>query len=85
MATAEKTYVVEDTDRHAKSGTPSAIFPGTLQGLLEALGAARYHSAAGTPKAVIIVEGKQRQVIRRFENGQEVWSASRAEISHGHG
>jgi hypothetical protein len=31
---------------------------------------------------VVIVAGKQRQIIRRFEGGDEVWSASRAEISH---
>jgi hypothetical protein len=60
------------------------IFPGTLRGLLDALDAARYRSAAGTPKALIIVEGKQRQIIRRYEHGAEVWSASQAEIRREH-
>lgn len=80
MATASKTYVVEDADAKAKSEIPAAVFRGTLQGLLDALDAARYRSAAGTPKVLVIVEGKRRQVIRRFEGGREVWSASSAEI-----
>ena len=81
MASAAKTYVVEDADKGAESGGASAVFPGTLQGLLDALDAGRFRSAAGSPKAVVIVQGGQRQVIRRFENGTEAWSASRAEIS----
>ncbi|TVZ07337.1 hypothetical protein EAS64_08640 [Trebonia kvetii] len=80
MANAAKTYVVEDADESAKSGIPPGVFPGTLAGLLDALDAARYRSAAGTPKVLVIAEGKNRQVIRRFENGHETWSASRAEI-----
>lgn len=85
MDKAGKTYVVEDADENAKSGIPAGVFPGTLQGLLDALDAARYRSAAGTPKALAIVEGKRRQVVRRFEGGREVWSASRAEIIRGSG
>lgn len=80
MARAAKTYVVEDAE---ESSDPKAVhtpFPGTLAGLLDALDAARYRSAAGTPKVVVIVEGKQRKIIRRFESGNEVWSASRAEV-----
>jgi len=80
MATAAKTYVVEDAEKSPKG--VSTPFPGTLRGLLDALDAAQYRSAAGTPKVVVIAEGKQRQVIRRFEHGQEVWSASRTEIVH---
>jgi hypothetical protein len=71
MAMAGKVYVVEDADPEASSGIPAGTFPGTLAGLLDALDAARYRSAAGTPKVLIIAEGKDRQVIRRFENGQE--------------
>jgi hypothetical protein len=82
MATAGKTYVVEDVDKKAAAKIPTGVFPGTLEGLLDALDAARYRSAADTPKALVIVDGRQRQVIRRFENGKEVWSASRAEIRH---
>lgn len=85
MASATKTYVVEDADGGGASGGGPAVFPGTLQGLLDALDAGRYRSAAGSPKAVVIVRGGQRQVIRRFENGIEAWSASRAEISREHG
>jgi hypothetical protein len=82
MATAAKTYVVEDAE---KSPSPQAVhtpLPGTLAGLLDALDAARYRSAAGTPKVVVMVEGKQRKIIRGFEGGNEAWSASRAEICH---
>lgn len=56
------------------------VFPGTLAGLLGALDAVRYRSAAGIPKAVVIVEGKRRQVIRRYEQSLEVWSASSGSI-----
>ncbi len=80
MAGAAKVYRVEDADASAKSKIPAATFPGTLAGLIDALDAARYRSAAGTPKSVIIVQGRRRQPIRRFEDGREVWSASRAEI-----
>jgi hypothetical protein len=80
MATAAKIYVVEDADEHARSDTQPGTFPGTLRGLLDALDAARFRSAAGTPKAVVIVEGKRRQPIRRFDGGHEVWSASTTEI-----
>ena len=89
MASAAKTYVVEDADEDAdesaRSGIPSGVFPGTLQGLLEALDAARYHSAAGTPKVLVIAEGETRQAIRCFEGGKETWSASTAEIHGEHG
>lgn len=85
MARTAKTYLVEDAEKDAEpKGTP-AVFPGTLRGLLDALDAARYRSSAGSPKAVVIAEGRQRQVIRRFENGTEAWSASRTEISRQRG
>ena len=71
MANAAKTYIVEDAEESAKSGISPGVFPGTLAGLLDALDAARYRSAAGTPKALVIAEGNHRQVIRRFENGHE--------------
>jgi hypothetical protein len=81
MASSAKTYVVEDADESARSGIPPGEFPGTLAGLLDALDAARFRSAAaGTAMALIIKEGSQKQPIRRFESGREVWSASRAEI-----
>jgi hypothetical protein len=80
MATAKKTYVVQDADASSRPKAPRAEFPGTLAGLINALDAARFRSAAGSPKALFIVQGKRRQLIRRFEDGREVWSASRAEI-----
>jgi hypothetical protein len=64
MASAAKTYLVEDADENAKSGNPSGVFPGTLAGLLDALDAAGYRRAAGTPKVLVIAEGEERQVIR---------------------
>lgn len=54
MASATKTYLVED----ATSGIPPGVFPGTLAGLLDALDAAWYRSAAAGTKIVLaIVEG----------------------------
>ena len=85
MGMAGKAYVVEDAGPEASSGIPAGTFPGTLAGLLDALDAARYRSAAGTPKVLVIAEGKNRQVIRRFESGHETWSASRVEIRTGQG
>ena len=85
MATAAKTYIVEDA---GKSSDPRAVrgpYPGTLAGLPDALDGARYRSAAGTAKVVVIAEGRQRKVIRRFEGGSQVRSASRAEIRHERG
>lgn len=76
-----KGYLVEDADESAKSGIPPGVFPGTLAGLLDALDAARYRSAAaGTGIVLAIVEGEQLQVIRKFDRGTETWSASSAEI-----
>ena len=73
MITAAKNYVVEDAEPGVSSGIPAATFPGTLTGLLDALGAARYRSAAaGAAMALIVIEGSQRQPIRRFEGGQRV-------------
>jgi hypothetical protein len=81
MAAGVKVYRVEDADPESSSGIPPGTFPGTLAGLLEALDAARYRSAAsGTPMVLVIEEGKNRQVIRRFEDGHETWSGSQAEI-----
>lgn len=81
MATDVKVYSVEDADPESSSGIPAGTFPGTLAGLLDALDAARYRSAAsGTPMVLVIEDGKNRQVIRRFENGHETWSASQADI-----
>lgn len=85
MAMAGKVYVVEDADLEASSGIPPGTFPGTLAGLLDALDAGRYRSAAGTPKVLVIADGTDRQVIRRFESGHETWSASRVEIRTGQG
>jgi hypothetical protein len=80
MATVAKSYVVQDADQSAEPESRVGTFPGTLQGLLEALDSARYRSAAGTPKVLAIVEGRHRQVIRRFDGGRETWTASRTEI-----
>jgi len=58
---ADKVYVVEDSDPDSEPKSTTGIFPGTLRGLLDALEAARFRSAAGTPKSLVIVEGKRRQ------------------------
>ena len=80
MATDLKVYSVEDADPESSSGIPAGTFPGTLARLLDALDAARYWSAAWAPKVLVIAEGKNRQVIKRFEHGHETWSASQADI-----
>ena len=85
MATAAKIYVVEDAEKSSSPKAARTPFPGTLAGLLDALAGVRYRSAAGTPKVVVIVVGKQRKIIRRFEGGAEAWSASRSEIRHERG
>jgi hypothetical protein len=74
-----------DAEKSSSSKASHTPFPGTLAGLLDALAAARYRSAAGTAKVVVIVEGRRRTIIRRFEGGNEAWSASRAEIRHERG
>lgn len=40
---------------------------------------------ADSPKLFVIVEGRRRQVIRRYEHGTEVWPASLAEITRDRG
>lgn len=72
MSATGKTYVVQDAEMTSSPKTADTPFPGTLAGLLDALDAARLRSAAGTPKIVVIVEGKRRTIIRRFEGGNEV-------------
>lgn len=85
MVTAAKTYIVEDAEQSPDPRAVHTPFPGTLAGLVDALDAARYRSAAGTPKVVVIVDGNQRTIIRWFEDGNEVWSASRAQIRNQRG
>jgi hypothetical protein len=80
LATAGKQYLLEDAEMDSDPKSTTGTFPGTLRGLLDALDAARFRSATGTPKVVVIVEGKHRQVIRRFDSGHEAWSASQADI-----
>lgn len=57
MATVGKTYVV-GAHKSAGSGSPRGVSSGTLQGLIEALDAARYRNAAGTPKVLVIAKRK---------------------------
>jgi hypothetical protein len=71
MAEAVKTYIVRDADVGG-GNSMARTFPGTLRGLTEALDDARFRSASGAPKVVVVMEGKQRRIIRRFEHGREV-------------
>jgi len=71
MAEAVKTYIVRDADVGG-GNSMARTFPGTLKGLTEALDDARFRSASGAPKVVVVMEGKQRRIIRRFEHGREV-------------
>ena len=71
MAMVGKVYEVLSADENDGSKIAPGVFPGTLAGLVDALDAARCRSAADTPKVVVIVEGKRRQTIRRFEAAQK--------------
>jgi hypothetical protein len=54
MATAAKTYVVQDAEKSSNPKAARTPFPGTLAGLLDALDAARYRTAAGPPTVIVI-------------------------------
>ena len=78
MATATKTYIVEDAEKRSDPKTASTPFPGTLEGLLRS---ARPGTALPPGRRRLwLSSGRQRTVIRRFEGRNEVWTASRAEI-----
>jgi hypothetical protein len=72
MAQAVKTYIVRDADVGGGGNLMARTFPGTLKGLTEALDDARFRSAAGAPKVVVVVEGRRRRIIRQFDHGREV-------------
>jgi hypothetical protein len=65
-ATAAKTYVVEDAEKGSNPRAARHALPWYAVGLA---GRARRRAAlaAGTSKVVVIVAGKQRQIIGRFE------------------
>lgn len=60
MAEAAKVYIMRDANSGTRRNHMAGTFPGTLRGLTEALDDARYRSAAGPPKVVIVGTGKQR-------------------------
>ncbi len=64
------------------AGPPVACRGVSLAGRCERAGppgAGCRTAAGGPPKVLVIGEGKELQVIRRYEHGTEVWSASSAE------
>jgi hypothetical protein len=71
MAVAVKTYIVRDAEVGG-GNSMARTFPGTLKGLTEALDDARFRSASGAPKVVVVMEEGRRRIIRRFEHGREV-------------
>lgn len=71
MEGQRRAYIVRDADTPTRPGKVFKLYPYTLSALLEALDDARLRSYAGTAQDVVRVEGRERIVIRRFENGHE--------------
>jgi hypothetical protein len=72
MAGERRAYVVRDVGTPSRLGKVYKIYRYTLPSLLEALDDARFRSYEGVPQVVILVEGKRRTIIRRYEAGKQV-------------
>jgi hypothetical protein len=72
MPGERRAYVVRDAGSPSRLGKLYKIYPHTLDALLEALEDARFRSHTGPPQIVILMEGRQQTVIRRFERGRQV-------------
>jgi hypothetical protein len=72
MAPQGRTYIVRDAGTAARPGKIYKTYPYTLRALLDAIDEARFRSFTGTPQVVVRANGRQRAVIRKFENGKEV-------------
>jgi hypothetical protein len=81
VAGESKSYAVREAGTAGRLGKVRKTYPYDLRSLLEALSEARFWSVAGGPMVLTVVTGRHSQVIRRFEEGKETWSASRAQIS----
>lgn len=66
-----RAYIVRDAGSPSRLGKLYKIYPYTLSSLLEALEDARFRSFTGPPQVVILMEGRKRTVIRRFEHGRQ--------------
>lgn len=71
MAAQRRAYVVRDEGTPSRLGAVYKVYPYTLRALLDALDDARFRSFGGGPQLVVRVDGQERTVIRRFENGHE--------------
>lgn len=72
MADSSKSYVVRRAGNGSRPGKLYATYPYTLGNLLRAIDDARLESYAHGPHIVMVAEGRNRTVIRRFENGKEI-------------
>ncbi len=71
MPGERRAYVVRDAGTSSRLGKLYKIYPYTLRSLLEALEDARFRSFTGPPQVVVLMDGRQRTVIRRFEHGRQ--------------
>jgi hypothetical protein len=71
MPDERRAYVVRDAGSPSRQGKLYKLYPYTLPALLEALEDARFRSFTGPPQVVVLMAGRQRTVIRRFEHGRE--------------
>jgi hypothetical protein len=85
VAAESKSYAVREAGPPSRLGKVRKAYPYDLKSLLEALSDARFWSLTGGPLVVTVVTGRHSQVIRRFDGGKEVWSASTAEVRGEHG
>jgi len=76
---------VREARSPSRLGKVRKTYPYDLRSLLEALSDARFWSLTGGPLVVTVVTGRHSQVIRRFKNCNEAWSAPTAEIHGEHG
>jgi hypothetical protein len=72
VADERRAYVVRDAGAPSRLGKVYKLYPHTLASLLEALEDARFRSHTGPPQVVILLAGRQRTVIRRYEHGKQV-------------
>jgi hypothetical protein len=72
MAEVGKSYIVRAAGSPARVGKVWKVYPYKLRQLLDALDDARLRSHGHGPQVLVVASGRQRKVIRRFEDGREV-------------
>ena len=69
---AKARYVVREAGTPGRLGKIYKTYPYDLSSLLEAMDDARFRSFAGSAHVVVRVNGPERIVFRRYEQGREV-------------